>query len=75
MVVFFDPVSIMERERSSFKDGAMKLKLYVLSTAFDQSPVNSLSCSTVLVRALNSPCIRPKTGHDTEQQIFCQSIA
>lgn len=34
-VVFFDPVSIMERERSSLKDGAMKLKLYVLSTAFD----------------------------------------
>lgn len=52
---FFDPVSIMERERGSFKDGAMKLKLYVLSTAFDQSPVNSLSCSTVLVRALNCP--------------------
>lgn len=69
-MVFFDPVSIMERERSSFKDGAMKLKLYVLSTAFDQSPVAALRFC-----ALNSPCIRPKTGHDTEQQIFCQSIA
>lgn len=32
---FFDPVSIMEFEWSSLKEGAMKLKLYVLSTAFD----------------------------------------
>lgn len=31
----YDPVSIMECERSSLKEGAMKLKLYVLSTAFD----------------------------------------
>lgn len=41
-------------------DGAMKLKLYVLSTAFDQSQVNSLSCSLVPVRALDSPCIKAK---------------
>lgn len=49
--------------------------LCIINSIWLEFRTNSLNCSPVLVRALDSPCIKAKTSHDTEQQIPCESIA